>query len=251
MTDTTEASAAQAAKKLGRPRKADPQRADYHQLDTLLVMGEMRVDAERGPVTEYPSHRELAKRFGISHSLVAAYSSRHNCLRRREAASEKIRKVTDEKVIARRGTALAEAKERILAIIDRFLEEFGKALEEGRVRVDSVADLNIMVRLREFLQGGPDSRQEVRGMPSIDELSRRYAEAQRREREEGPNAGGVVHRDRNLPPGERALLAEPPVAAFANGSAEVRDHIEDDDDEDDEAVLDADGDGDTDTAASG
>ena len=128
MTDTTEANAAQAAKKLGRPRKADPQRVDYHQLDTLLVMGEMRVDAERGPVTEYPSYRELAKRFGISHSLVAAYSSRHNCLRRREAASEKIRKVTDEKVIARRGTALAEAKERILAIIDRFHEEFGVAV---------------------------------------------------------------------------------------------------------------------------
>jgi len=251
MTDTTEANAAQAAKKLGRPRKADPQRVDYHQLDTLLVMGEMRVDAERGPVTEYPSYRELAKRFGISHSLVAAYSSRHNCLRRREAASEKIRKVTDEKVIARRGTALAEAKERILAIIDRFLEEFGKALEEGRVRVDSVADLNTMVRLREFLQGGPDSRQEVRGMPSLEELSRRYAEAQRREREEGPHAGGVVQRDRSLSSGERALPAEPPVAAFANGSAEVRGHIEDDLDGDDEVALDDVDDGDNDTAASG
>ncbi|MBI3207069.1 MAG: hypothetical protein HYZ29_36360 [Myxococcales bacterium] len=250
MTDTTEANAAQAAKKLGRPRKADPQRVDYHQLDTLLVMGEMRVDAERGPVTEYPSYRELAKRFGISHSLVAAYSSRHNCLRRREAASEKIRKVTDEKVIARRGTALAEAKERILAIIDRFLEEFGKALEEGRVRVDSVADLNIMVRLREFLQGGPDSRQEVRGMPSLEELSRRYAEAQRREREEGPNAGGVVHRDREPASRERALLAEPPVAAFANGSAELHGHIEDDVDADDEVALDDGDDRDTDTAAS-
>jgi hypothetical protein len=146
MNDTTQANTEQPAKKLGRPRKADPQRVDYHQLDTLLVMGEMRVDPERGPVTEYPSYRELAKHFGISHSLVAAYSSRHNCLRRREAASEKSRKVTDEKVIARRGTALAEAKERILAIIDRFLEKFGKALDEGRVRVDSVADLNIMVR---------------------------------------------------------------------------------------------------------
>jgi hypothetical protein len=251
MTDTTEANAAQSAKKLGRPRKADPQRVDYHQLDTLLVMGEMRVDAERGPVTEYPSYRELAKRFGISHSLVAAYSSRHNCLRRREAASEKLRRVTDEKVIARRGTALAEAKERILAIIDRFLEEFGKALEEGRVRVDSVADLNIMVRLREFLQGGPDSRQEVRGMPSLDELSRRYAEAQRREREEGPNAGGVVHRDREPRSGERALLAQPPTAALANGSAEVRGQIEDDLDDDDEVTLDHVDDGDTDTAASG
>ena len=45
------------------PAKADPQRVDYHQLDTLLVMGELRVDPERGPVTEYPSYRELAKRF--------------------------------------------------------------------------------------------------------------------------------------------------------------------------------------------
>lgn len=33
MTDTTEANAAQTAKKLGRPRKADPQRVDYHQLE--------------------------------------------------------------------------------------------------------------------------------------------------------------------------------------------------------------------------
>lgn len=251
MTDTDQTSAEQPAKKLGRPRNADPQRVDYHQLDTLLVMGEMRVDAERGPVTEYPSYRELAKRFGISHSLVAAYSSRHNCLRRREAASEKIRKVTDEKVIARRGTALAEAKERILAIIDRFLEEFGKALDEGRVRVDSVADLNIMVRLREFLQGGPDSRQEVRGMPSLEELERRHADMLRREREDGPNAGGVVHRDREPASGERAWLAQPPVAVFVNGSAEVGGHLEDDADEDDEVAFHADDDGDTDTAASG
>lgn len=251
MTDTTEANTAQAAKKLGRPRKADPQRVDYHQLDTLLVMGELRVDAERGPVTEYPSYRELAKRFGISHSLVAAYSSRHNCLRRREAASEKIRKVTDDKVIARRGTALAEAKERILGIIDRFLEEFGKALEEGRVRVDSVADLNIMVRLREFLQGGPDSRQEVRGLPTLDELSRRYADMLRREQEEGPHAGGVVQREREPASRERALLARPPATAFANGSAEVRGQIEDDGDVGGEVALDSTEDVDNHTAASG
>ena len=119
------------------------------------------------------------------------------------------------------------------------------------MRVDSVADLNIMVRLREFLQGGPDSRQEVRGMPSLDELSRRYAEAQRREREEGPNAGGVVRRERDLASGERALLTQPPVAAFANDSAELHGQISDDADEDDEVALDADDDGDTDTAASG
>jgi hypothetical protein len=34
MTDTTETNAAQAAKKLERPRKADPQRVDYHELSS-------------------------------------------------------------------------------------------------------------------------------------------------------------------------------------------------------------------------
>lgn len=250
MTDMTQASAAQAAKKLGRRKKADPQRVDYHQLDTLLVMGELRVDADRGPVTVYPSYRELAKRFGISHSLVAAYSSRHDCLRRREAAAVKIRKLTDDKVIARRGTTLAEAKERILAIIDRYLEEFGKALEEGRVRVDSVADLNIMVRLREFLQGGPDSRQEVRGMPSLDELTRRYAEAHRREREDGPAAAGRVERDREPAPPGRGLTAEPPKPSFVRASTEVAGQRGDLDDEDEEVAPDAPVDDDSDTAAS-
>ena len=88
-------------------------------------------------------------------------------------------------------------------------------------------------------------------MPSLDELSRRYAEAQRREREEGPYAGGVVQRDRNLASGERALLAEPPVAAFANDSAELHAQIEDDADEDENVALDDGDDLDTDTAASG
>jgi hypothetical protein len=88
-------------------------------------------------------------------------------------------------------------------------------------------------------------------MPSLEELSRRYAEAQRREREEGPNAGGVVHRDRSPSSGERALLAQPPVASFANGSAEVCGHIADHLDEDDEVALDRADDGNTDTAASG
>lgn len=62
MSDTTQANTEQTAKKLGRPRKADPQRVDYHQLDTLLVMGEMRVDAERGPVCPGPLPIEVDSR---------------------------------------------------------------------------------------------------------------------------------------------------------------------------------------------
>lgn len=223
-------------KPLGRPRRADPQRVDYHQLDTLLVMGELQNDAERGPITVYPSYRDLAKRFGVSNSLIAAYSTKHECLRRREAAAHKIRKLTDDKVIARRGTALAEAKEQMLAVIDKFIDAFGKALEEGRVRVDSVADLNIMVRLREYLNGGADSRTEVRGMPTLEDLEKRYEAAQRRQQEEGPLAGGVVVPDRESARRARILAAEHPPSAFEEDDAEVSGHLavhEGDEDEDD------------------
>lgn len=252
MSDMNQTASGQAKKKIGRPKKSEPPRADYHAIDTLLVMGELRPDdgTGRGPTTVYPSYRDLAKRFGISHSLIATYSSRHDCLRRRESAALRIRKLTDEKVIARRGTTLAESKERMLAIIDRYIEEFGKALEEGRVRVDSVSDLNVMVRLREFLQGGPDSRQEVRGLPTLEELNRRYAEAHRREREEGDAAAGVVDRDRPSARRGRLVPDEPPAASSASTSQEVRGHVADELGLDDDDLVDDDDDADAEMAAS-
>ena len=48
---------------------------------------------------------------------------------------------------------------------------FEKALKEGRVRADSPADVNTLVRLRSFLQGGADSRAEVNHGLSLEVLS--------------------------------------------------------------------------------
>ena len=63
MADTTKTPTAKSTKKLGRPKKADPPRVSYHDLDRLLVFGEVVDEGNgMGPVTKYPSYRELRRR---------------------------------------------------------------------------------------------------------------------------------------------------------------------------------------------
>ncbi len=183
---TPEPTSTNTAKKPGRPRKADPPRIAYHELDRLLVFGEV-VDAGdgHGPATQFPSYRDLARRYGVSHSVIANYSARHDCLRRREGAKQRVDARTDEKLVEQRATELAAGKVRALETIDAFISSFAQALSDGRVRVDSVADFNLMLRLKEFLQGGPDSRHEVNATISLTELQRRHSEMLRRNAEEG------------------------------------------------------------------
>jgi hypothetical protein len=254
MTATTTTAPPTSTKKSGRPKKADAPRIAYHELDRLLVFGELVDDGTgRGPATVFPSYRDLAKRYGVSHSVIAAYSSRHDCLRRREAAMQRVDARADDKLVELRATTLADAKARIIETVDRFLSDFEKALREGRVRVDSVSDFNLMVRLKEYLHGGPDSRQEVRATLSLDELQRRYREMLRRTAEGGgiPEVTGVIpQQSPTAALADQLRDAKPPARAFegqprkTSGQFAVRDQ-----DDDDPALDGADAD-DTDTAAS-
>ena len=111
-----------------------------------------------------------------------------------------------------------------------------------------------MVRLREYLNGGADSRTEVRGMPSLEELEKRYEAAQRRQQEEGPLAGGVVVPDRESARRARLIATEPPPSAFDEGDGEMIGHLAvhfDEAEEDRDELADNDAEDDvTDTAAS-
>jgi hypothetical protein len=185
----------QTPKKGGRPKKADAPRIVYHELDRLLVFGELVDDGTgRGPATIYPSYRQLAERFGVNHSVIAEYSTHHNCLRRRETAKLRVEARTEDKLVEIRAETVAQVKARILETVDAFLAAFGKALGEERVRVDSVSDFNLMVRLREYLQGGPDSRQEMHATLSLDEIQRRYHDMLRKTAEGGglPEVTGML-----------------------------------------------------------
>jgi hypothetical protein len=167
MTDTS----GNSGRRSGRPRKSEPPRLPYDEVDRLLVFGEV-VKTESGESTTvvYPSYREIARRYGVSHSLIAQYSKRHDCLRRRKEAKARIAVKTDQKLVEMRATAIAVSKDESLQIIDTYLAGFRDALAEGRVRFDNPTDFDRMCRLKEFMLGGADSRQEIHAALSLEDL---------------------------------------------------------------------------------
>ncbi len=162
-------------RKNGRPAKGDAPRVPYEELDRILVFGEV-VTCEDGESTtvQYPSYRDLARRYGVCNSVIARYSKKHNCLRRREQASARIAVETDKKLVDLRSTAIAMSREDELRIIDTYLAGFEGALADGRVRFDNPTDFNLMVRLKEFIQGGADSRQEIHAALSLEDIQARH-----------------------------------------------------------------------------
>ncbi|TQF08702.1 AT hook motif domain protein [Myxococcus llanfairpwllgwyngyllgogerychwyrndrobwllllantysiliogogogochensis] len=181
-----------AQRKTGRPRKSEEPALPRQELDRALVFGDVTTLPDGSTMTDYASYRELAERFGVATSLVATYSKEHNCLRRREEAKVRIATKADQKLIELRANAIAVSKDDALKMIDGYLLGFEEALAEGRVRVDNPTDFNTMVRLKEFVQGGADSRQELHASFSLEGLQARHAQALRAARETTPAVRGEV-----------------------------------------------------------
>jgi len=181
-----------AKRKTGRPLKSEQPALPRQELDRALVFGDVKALPDGSTMTSYASYRELAERFGVATSLVANYAKEHNCLRRREEAKVRIATKADQKLIELRANAIAVSKDDALKMIDGYLLGFEEALAEGRVRVDNPTDFNTMVRLKEFVQGGADSRQELHASFSLEGLQARHAQALRAARETTPAERGEV-----------------------------------------------------------
>lgn len=219
-------------KKTGRPKKGDGPRVSYQELDRLLVMGEEVETAGGKLAVVYPTYREIARRFGVSHSLVSDYSKKHNCLNRRAVAENRVAEKVADRLVELRAQAIAVSREDALKIIDGFLMEFEKALHDGRVRVDNPSDFNLMVRLKEFLLGNADSRQEIRGAISLEEIQKRHREllAELEYKDDPRETSGVVRRRR--PPdepesGDQLQDENPPTAPLSDQPQELTGHVED------------------------
>jgi hypothetical protein len=165
----------------GRPSKAEGPRVPYDQVDQLLVHGEL-VELEDGSETVvFPTYREIADRFGVSTSVIADYAKRHNVKQRRKGARETVEHRVEEKLLEIRANAIAITRDDQLRIVDRYILKFARAIEEDRVRLDSMSDLNIAMRLKEFLLGNAESRSETHTFVlKLDELQERHREAARR-----------------------------------------------------------------------
>lgn len=158
----------------GRPRHQDAPVIPFAELDRLLVFGEVSMNEDGTSNTVYPTYRELAEKYGVAASVIADYAKSHNTMHRRKYGEHRIEARRDEKIIEARATAEAITVAEMLALIDEFLVKFREALKEGRVRTDSPADVNTLIRLKSFLEGGADSRQEIRHMLSLEVLSERH-----------------------------------------------------------------------------
>lgn len=159
----------------GRPRKADAPVIDWDLVDSLLVFGEKIASEDGGSESlRYPSFADLAKRVGVSKTRIWKFAQKRNCLKRREEARLREEIKYEQKVIERRAEARALSTEEELQIIDGYLRGFKQALDEGRVRFDTPTDFNTMLRLKEFKMGNADSRQEIQGAVSLEQIQSRH-----------------------------------------------------------------------------
>lgn len=159
----------------GRPRRGEGPFVPWQEVDRLLVFGEVVRDEETGHEDlRYPSFRELGRRYRVSASLIGQYATQHQCLQRREENRAREQRQFEQKLIEKRAEARALSRVEEIGIIDDYLRRFKEALDEGRVRFDSPGDFNTMARLKEFLEGNVDSRQEVQGLVSLDQVQMRH-----------------------------------------------------------------------------
>ena len=204
-------------RKNGRPRKVQGSRVPYEELDRILVFGEVveREDGESASV-HFPSYRTLALRYGVSHSLIAHYSKKHDCLRRREEAKARVAAKADQQLVAMRANAIALSRDDAVRIIDSYLVNFEKAIAEGRVRFDNPGDFNTMLRLKEFILGGADSRQEIHESLSLEAIQARHRRMMSMVEATPAAVCGEVPRAETKPgrSGEQKQVRKYPPAAF-------------------------------------
>lgn len=122
----------------------------------------------------FPSLEELGQRYGVSKNRIWQYASKHKCLERRKESQVREQTRYERIVVARRAEARALGTEDVVQIIDGYIEGFRAAVDEGKVRFDSPADLDRLVRLKELMLGNADSRQEIQGGLTLDAIQQRH-----------------------------------------------------------------------------
>lgn len=180
----------------GRPRRGDGPSFPHDQVFDALVYGEIVTDEHGKSNVSYPSYRDLAQRYGVTVSVIAEYAKSRNVLKRRELARARYESRKEEKLIELRADKASFDEAKMLQVIDSMCGKFASAADEGRMRFDNVADFDKLWRLRSFIQGGPDSRQELQGSITLEALQQRHEAMLRNTRDVTIEMTGYVPRAR-------------------------------------------------------
>ncbi len=177
----------------GRPKKADAPIVDWTEVDRLLVFGEKVKDAKTGrEAARFPSLADLGARNGVSRNRIWQYASKHKCFERRREAQLRIQERFEQKVVERVAEARALATGDVVRVVDAYIEGFEKALDEGKIRFDSPADLDRLVRLKELMVGNADSRHELQGGLTLEAIQARHQKLRAQEDGLTPELAGTV-----------------------------------------------------------
>ena len=186
-------------KQLGRPKKSMADADHNAEIDRLLVEGELVEDDDGKKTRVYPMAIEIAARLGVSPSWVSKFAKKNRCAQRRAVLQAKVSAKAQEKLIERESSRLAFDTERSLSLCDKVLGSYEELIAQHGVTTFSAGDLNTVVRLRRFLQGDADSRQEVTSSITLETLQGAHRQMLTQMRDMTPEECGIESDDGPVP----------------------------------------------------
>lgn len=160
----------------GRPRREDGPAFPEREVDDLLVSGEQGPDGKR----VYPSIREVAERFGVSHSTIGEYSQRHSCMKRQREQRRRAQELADERAAEVLAAELTCTKANVLKLRDTLFARFTTDVKEGRVR-DGAQEIAAWFRVCSLSEDEASSQPQNPLGFTLEDIQDRYQ--QRRERD--------------------------------------------------------------------
>lgn len=158
----------------GKPRKG--QEVPWEAIEHLLVFGEPYQFQGR-TLVRYPTHGELAKRFNVHVSSIDQRSKRKKLSDRRASVQQRVSHEVEDIIVTEHAACIAHGRERMLSICDALIDQFEALVRAKKIRIDSVADFNTVMRLREFVSGGPDQRGQMDHVLKLEDIQERHRAA--------------------------------------------------------------------------
>ncbi len=151
----------------------------------------------------YPPIDRVAKKFMIPVRLLEEIAVRN---RWNEQRIRFVEKVTAE-LRSIQAKVVAVTTERTIEIIDKALTDFGKAVDQEKIQIDSIQEFERLIRLREFLKGKAESRIEHQhSIMPLAEIQARFRGIQAEREEASLGMSGLLVDESPIDPGEPAQI---------------------------------------------